>query len=121
MKPVMILIFVLCAFFYATYRYLNSTLKDEGNIAHFENGLKGAFKYLSNKSKINFICPNDDVQQILEARYVLFPIILDFEKDQQYDTALIVVPANDSNYQDRSTVIWKNDDEKFKYYLIKKT
>jgi hypothetical protein len=121
MRPIILLAFVLCGILYAVHRFTNTSLKDEGNISHFGNGLKGVLSHLSKDSRINFICENDDVQKILEARYVLFPLILDFEKDKQYDTALIVLPISDSSREKSNAIIWKNNDDKFRYYLIKKT
>lgn len=121
MRSIVLFAFMLCGIMYAVYRFTNTSLKDEGNISHFENGFKGLLIHLSKDSRINFICENDDVQKILEARYVLFPVILDFEKDKQYDTTLVVLPINDSSREKSNAVIWKNNDDKFRYYLIKKT
>lgn len=120
MRPIIILAFITIAIAYSTYRYLHTSLRDDGNITLFESGFSGYQKYLSPMSKINFVCPNNDVQKLLESRFVLFPIVLDLEKDQKYDTALVIVPKEDTNYQFLGSIFWKNEDEKYNYYLVKK-
>ncbi|MFA6150680.1 MAG: hypothetical protein WC716_05115 [Chitinophagaceae bacterium] len=119
MKSLLIAFSIIATVIITTLQYYKKPPADQGNISKFSIGLSGIDSYITPHSTLNIFCKEPIVQQVLEARYVLFPVELEFNSTQNQDTTLLILSAKDTSFDFTGQKIWHNEDTNFSFTLIK--
>lgn len=122
MKPLIVNIVILLSVITAGYLF-TIKFKEPTNIDKVRNGLKGIDRYLSYNTHLGFICAVDDGELPPAVNYALTPILVDMLNAPKLDTTLIILPIDkkESDIIGKSSILWQNKDDAYKYILITKT
>ena len=121
MKSLFIGFAVITAISISSFIFYKYPPEDTGNITKFTKGLSGIDCFLQPGTKLNLVCKEPLIQQIIELRYVLFPVQLQFENVATYDTTLIVLPSGEPDNFFPGKILWQNTDSNYSYTLVTKS
>jgi len=121
MKPFIVntclFIAVITALYFFTIKF-----RQPDNIDKVKIGLTGIDRYISNNSRLGYICSVNDGALPNIANYILTPVNLDMLNVSALDTTLIIVPLDQKvlDMIGQENILWQNKDDRLKYILISK-
>lgn len=111
----MVAVAVICSACFYALKNEHTPVSETDKLA---TGLAGLKEILPDGARIDFACSNNNATLYATCRYLLAPAYISFIDGEQYDTALIITNATDSNINTNNRrVIWQHTDSAYHYYL----